>query len=167
MCRHISIIAAMAENRVIGIDNRLPWHLPGDLRWFRRHTLHKPVLMGRKTFESLPRALPDRENIVITRDPGYAAAGARTVHSIEAALEAAGDAPEVMVIGGASFYRQMLPRADRLILTLVHASVEGDAWFPEFDWDDWRELEREDHAADEGNPYAYSFLVLERREAGA
>ena len=161
---NISIIVAMAENRVIGIENRLPWHLPGDMKWFRRHTLGKPILMGRKTFESLGRPLPERHNIVITGDTAYQAAGATVVHSIDAALRAAGDVPEVMIIGGESFYRQMLPQADRLILTLVHADVAGDAWFPEFDWSEWRETERGDHPADDSNPYAFSFLILERQE---
>jgi Dihydrofolate reductase len=159
----ISIIVALAENRVIGIENRLPWHLPGDMKWFRRHTLGKPIVMGRKTFESLGRPLPERHNIVVTGDAAYQAPGATVVHSIAEALRAAGDVPEVMIIGGESFYRQMLPRADRLILTLVHAEVAGDAWFPEFDWDDWREVERGDHPADDKNPYAFSFLILERR----
>ncbi len=159
----ISIIVALAENRVIGIENRLPWHLPGDMKWFRRHTLGKPVVMGRKTFESLGRPLPDRTNIVVTNDPGYQAPGAVVVHSIEAGLAAAGEVPEVMIIGGESFYRQLLPRTHRLYLTLVHAAVAGDAWFPEFDWSEWREVERGDHGADERNPYAFSFLVLERR----
>ena len=160
--RRISAIVAMAENRVIGIENRLPWHLPGDMKWFRRHTLGKPVIMGRKTFESLGRPLPDRLNIVVSADDAYAAPGAVVVGSIEAALAAAGDAPEVMIIGGESFYTQMLPRSSRLYLTLVHAEVAGDAWFPPFDWSEWREIERTDCPADEHNPYPYSFLVLER-----
>lgn len=159
----ISIIVALAENRVIGIENRLPWHLPGDMKWFRRHTLGKPILMGRKTFESLGRPLPERHNIVITGDATYQAPGATVVHSIAEAMHAAGNVPEVMIIGGESFYRQMLPQADRLILTLVHAAVDGDAWFPAFDWDEWREVERGDHPADDSNPYAFSFLILERR----
>ena len=163
----ISIIVALAENRVIGIENRLPWHLPGDMKWFRRHTLGKPVVMGRKTFESLGRPLPERHNIVVTADAAYQAPGATVTHSIDEAMAAAGDVPEVMILGGESFYRQMLPRADRLILTLVHADVPGDAWFPEFDWNDWHEVERGDHAADDKNPYSFSFLILERREPPA
>lgn len=160
----ISTIVAMAENRVIGIENRLPWHLPGDMKWFRRHTLGKPIVMGRKTFESLGRPLPERTNIVVTGDANYQAPGAVVVCSIDAALAAAGDVPEVMIIGGESFYRQLLPRSDRLYLTLVHAAVEGDAWFPEFDWKQWREVERSDFDADDKNPYAYSFLILQRRD---
>jgi len=159
----ISLIAAMTDDRVIGIENRLPWKLPADMKWFRQHTLGKPIVMGRKTFESFgAKPLPERMNIVITRDRDYRAEGAVVVHDIDEALAAAGDAEEVMIIGGASFYEQMLPRADRLYLTFVHADVEGDAWFPEFDRCQWREVFREDHEADEKNPYAYSFVILER-----
>ena len=159
----IAIIAAMTDDRVIGIENRLPWKLPADMKWFRRHTLGKPIVMGRKTFESFGgKPLPERLNIVITRDRDYRADGAVVVHDIDAALAVAGDAEEVMIIGGASFYEQMLPRADRLYLTFVDADVEGDAWFPEFDRSHWREVYREDHEADEKNPYAYRFVILER-----
>lgn len=158
------MIAAMTDERVIGIDNSLPWKLPNDMRWFRQHTLGKPIIMGRKTFESFgARPLPDRTNIVITRDSGYQAQNSIVVHSIEDALHAAGDVEEVMIIGGASFYEQMLSRAQRLYLTLVHTEVEGDAWFPEIDWQQWQQLERIDHAADEKNPHAHSFLILERK----
>lgn len=160
----ISLIAAMADDGVIGIHNRLPWKLPADMQWFRRHTLGKPVVMGRKTFESFGgRTLPERTNIVVTSDPDYTAEGAVVVHSIDQALEAAGEAEEVMIIGGASFYAQMLPRADRFYLTLVHGRFEGDAWFPEFEREAWREMAREEHPADEKNPYPCTFLVLERR----
>ena len=159
----IALIAAMTDDHVIGIENRLPWKLPADMKWFRRHTLGKPIVMGRKTFESFGgKPLPERLNIVITRDRDYRADGAVVVHDIDAALAVAGDAEEVMIIGGASFYEQMLPRADRLYLTFVHADVEGDAWFPEFDRSQWREVYREDHEADEKNPYGYSFVILER-----
>ncbi len=159
----ISLIWAMADNRVIGIENRLPWKLPADMQWFRRHTLGKPIVMGRKTFASFgSRALPDRTNIVITRDEDYHAEDIVVVHSIDEALQAAGDAEEVMVIGGASFYEQMLPRADRLYMTLVHGEFTGDAWFPQFDLAPWHETLREEHAADENNAYACSFLVMER-----
>ena len=159
----ISLIAAMADNRVIGIENRLPWKLPADMKWFRKHTLGKPVVMGRKTFESFGgRTLPDRPNIVVTSDRSYAIDGATVVYSIDEALSAAGDVEEVMIIGGASFYEQMLPQADRFYLTLVHADVEGDAWFPEFDLAEWQEVERHDFDADENNAHAYSFTILER-----
>lgn len=160
----ISLIAAMADDRAIGIENRLPWKLPADMRWFRLHTLGKPVIMGRKTFESFGgRTLPERTNIVITGDTSYQADGALVVHSIDEALAAAGDVEEVMIIGGESFYRQMLPRADRFYLTRVHGSFDADAWFPEFDPAQWEELERTEYPADEENPYACSFVVLQRR----
>ncbi|MEJ2507861.1 MAG: type 3 dihydrofolate reductase [Gammaproteobacteria bacterium] len=161
----VSLIAALTDDHVIGIDNRLPWKLPADMRWFRRHTLGKTVIMGRKTFESLGcRPLPERRNVVVTSDRGFTAEGAEVVHDIDAALAALGPGEEeLMVIGGASFYEQMLPRARRLYLTYVHADIEGDAWFPRFDAPQWREVQREDHAADEKNPYPYSFVILERR----
>jgi dihydrofolate reductase len=158
----IAIVVAMADNRVIGRDNRLPWHLPADLRHFRQLTVGKPVLMGRKTHESIGRPLPERTNIVVTRDRSYEAPGCIVVHSIESALKAVGDREEVMVIGGMDFYRQLLPKADRLYLTLVHAAFEGDARFPELDEREWREVERMDCAPDEKNPWPYSFIRLER-----
>lgn len=159
----ISLIAAIADDRVIGIDNRLPWTLPADMQWFRKHTLGKPVIMGRKTFESFGgRPLPQRTNIVVTSDRDYVAEGAVVVHSIDEALQAAGNVEEVMIIGGASFYEQMLPRADRFYLTLVHGRFDGDAWFPEYESYGWWEKSRVEHDADENNPYAMSFLVLER-----
>jgi len=158
----IAIVVAMAENRVIGRDNRLPWHLPADLRHFRQVTVGKPVLMGRKTHESIGRPLPERTNIVVTRDRCYESPGCIVVHSIESALRAAGDHEEVMVIGGTDFYRQMLPKADRIYMTLVHTEFEGDALFPELDEREWREVERVDCAPDENNPLPYSFSLLER-----
>jgi dihydrofolate reductase len=160
----ISIIAAMADDRAIGIENRLPWKLPADMKWFRRHTLGKPVVMGRKTFESFGgRPLPERLNIVVTRDESYQADGAVVVHDIDEAIAAAGGVEEVMIIGGESFYGQMLPRANRFYITLVHGRFEADAWFPGFDWNEWREVAREEHPADEKNAYACSFLILERK----
>lgn len=160
----ISLIAAMAEDRVIGIENRLPWRLPADMKWFRKHTLGKPIIMGRKTFESFgSKPLPDRLNIVITRDPNYQAPGAVVVHDIDQAVAAAGEVDEVMIIGGASFYAQMLPRAERLYLTFVHTQVKGDAWFPAYDENQWVEVERYDQAADEKNPYPHSFCIFARK----
>jgi dihydrofolate reductase len=158
----ISIIAAMAANRVIGHENRLPWHLPADLGHFKQITMGKPIVMGRKTWESLARALPGRSNIVITRDKNYVAEGGKVVHSMEEAMQAAGECEEVMVIGGAEFYLQTLPLADTLYLTLVEGEFEGDAFFPEIDEDEWREVAREAHEADDKNPHAYSFVRLER-----
>ena len=161
----ISIIAAMSENQVIGDRNRLPWHLPADLRHFKQLTIGKPMIMGRKTWESLPGVLPERLHIVISANPGYRAEGCLLVHSIEEALAAAVDAPEVMIVGGAVLYAQMLPRAQRMYLTLVHTIVTGDTRFPAYDAREWRELERETHRADERNPFDYSFLNLERVSA--
>ena len=163
MSPRISLIAAMADDRAIGIDNRLPWKLPADMRWFRRHTLGKPVLMGRKTFESFGgKPLPERLNIVLSHDPHYRAEGALVVPDIEAALAAAGAVDEVMIIGGESFYRQLLPRAERFYLTLVHGQFAADAWFPEFDMAQWREVAREEHGSDDNNSHACTFLILER-----
>lgn len=156
----ISIIVAMAENRVIGNDNSLPWHLPADLKHFKALTVGKPIIMGRNTWESLPGRLPDRLHIVITANPDYVADGCVVVHSLEQALVAAGDVPEVMIIGGAMLYAQALPLADRLYLTLVETQAEGDAIFPEYSQEQWREVECECHAADEKNPYAYRFYTL-------
>ncbi len=158
----LSLIVAMAANHVIGHDNRLPWHLPADLKHFRATTLGKPVLMGRRTWESIGRPLPGRTNIVITRNADYAAAGCVVVHSLDEALSAAGDAGEVMVIGGAELYRQALPQADTIYLTLVHGGFEGQTRFPDWQPDDWREIERIDHEPDDKNPHAYSFITLER-----
>ena len=159
----VSIIAAIAENRVIGRGNRLPWHLPADLARFKRLTLGKPIVMGRRTWESLPGRLPGRRHIVVTRSPGYEAEGCLVVPSPRAALAAAGDAPEVMVIGGAGLYREMLPLAGRMYLTLVRVGIEdGDAFFPEWDERRWRQVQREDLQRDERNPLDMRFLTLER-----
>jgi len=161
----ISLIAAMAENRVIGRDNQLPWRLPADLKHFKALTVGKPIIMGRKTWESLPGLLPDRPHIVVTSDQSYQAEGCTVTHSIEEALTAAGDVSEVMIVGGGAFYQQMLPQADRMYLTLVHTEIEGDAYFPEYDVADWQEIEREGHDPDDKNAYAYSFITLERKTA--
>lgn len=158
----IALIVAMAENRVIGRNNQLPWRIPADLRHFKTLTLGKPVIMGRKTYESIGRPLPGRGNIVITADSGYQAEGCQVVHSVEQALEAAGSCEEAMIIGGAKLYRQTLENADRLYLTLVKAEPEGDTWFPEIELQQWREIERQAHTADESNEYDYDFVVLER-----
>ena len=158
------MIAAMTEERVIGIKNTLPWKLPNDMKWFRQHTIGKPIIMGRKTFESFgAKALPQRTNIIITRDKSFQADDGVVVHSIEEALDAAGNVDEVMIIGGASFYEQMLPRADKLYLTFVHADLEGDAWFPEINNSDWNKVEKINHKNDNKNRYAHSFVILERK----
>lgn len=159
----ISIIVAMAENRVIGRNNDLPWRLPADLRHFKALTVGKPIIMGRKTWESLPGLLPDRTHIVVTADADYRAEGCRVVHTLDEAVIAAADAPEVMVIGGAMLYGEAIPRATRIYLTEVHAEVEGDVYFPEFPRDAWRERGRERFPADDKNALPYSFVILERR----
>lgn len=156
----------MDEARLIGVDNSLPWRLPADMQWFRKHTVGKPVLMGRKTFESIGKALPKRTNIVVTRDPDFRAEGCLIAHSIEEALAIAAEhGEEAMIMGGASFYEQLLPRADRLYITRVHGRFEGDAWFPDYDQEAWRAVESEEHAADEKNAYACGFVVLEREKS--
>ncbi|HEX9628210.1 MAG TPA: type 3 dihydrofolate reductase [Acidiferrobacterales bacterium] len=161
----VSIIAAMAENRVIGRDNDLPWRMPADLRHFRRTTLGHHVVMGRKNYESIGKPLPGRTNVVVTGNRDFRAPGCQVVHSIEAALDLARDDPEPFIIGGAALYAQTLPLADRLYLTLIHAEVPGDTVFPEIDARAWRERRRERHEADAENAYAYSFVVLEKTES--
>lgn len=159
----IALIAAVADNQVIGSGNRLPWHLPADLRHFKAVTLDKPIVMGRRTWESLPGPLPRRTHIVVTRDPHYRAEGCILAGSPEEALQAAGAVPEVMIVGGADLYRQFLPLAQRMYLTLVHARFQGDAFFPPWDPREWSQTAREDHRADARNACAYSFLTLDRR----
>jgi dihydrofolate reductase len=158
----ITLVAALARNRVIGRGNRLPWHLPADLAHFKRLTLDKPIVMGRRTWESLPGLLPRRTHIVVSRDRSYRAPGAFVVDSPEAALAAAGAVPEVMVVGGAALYASLLPRAGRMELTLLEAEIEGDAWFPEWDPEQWREVWRARRAWDARNAYDLTFLRLER-----
>ncbi len=158
----LSIVVAMAANHVIGRDKKLPWHLPADLKHFKQLTTGKPILMGRKTWESIGRPLPERTSIVITRDPDYTAAGCVVVHSIDAALRAAEHHDEVMVIGGSELYRQVLPQVSTIYLTRVHADIEGDAVFPKLDDSEWREVERTDCEPDENNAHVYSFITLER-----
>lgn len=159
MC--ISLIAAASENNVIGNRGRIPWDIPEDLQYFRRVTQGHPVIMGRKTHESIGRPLPKRQNIIITRQVGYQAEGCEVVGSLVDALQVAGckDAEEVFVIGGGEIYGQALEKADRIYLTRVHATVEGDAYFPEFHPEHWVEVSRERH---EGDP-AYTFLVYEKK----
>jgi dihydrofolate reductase len=164
----LAIIVAAAENGVIGRNNALPWSLPEDLRYFKRVTMGKPIVMGRKTYEAIGKPLPGRTNIVITRNPGFAAEGVRVVSSLEEALELAGHialidgAEELVVIGGAEIYQAAIPEADRLYITEVHASVEGDAMLPEIDWAQWLEVSREYHAALPPNQYDCSFVCYNR-----
>ena len=159
----IAIVAAVARNRVIGRGNALPWRLPDDLRHFKRLTLGRPIVMGRRTWESLPGVLPQRRHVVVTRDPAYSAPGADVVHSLEDAVAAVGG-EEVLVVGGAELYALALPLAQRLYLTLVEADIEGDALFPMLDPAQWREVAREPHPADDRHAYPFSFVTLERVE---
>lgn len=158
----ISIIVAVAENGVIGADNGLPWRLPDDLKRFKALSLGKPVVMGRRTFDSIGRPLPGRTNIVVSRQPGLAIDGVIVAGSLDAALAAAGAAPEIVVIGGAEIFRQALARTDTIHLTRVQACVDGDVFFPELDPAKWREVAVEYHAADERHLYAFSFITLQR-----
>lgn len=161
----ISLVVAMAANRAIGRGGTLPWRLPNDLRHFKTLTTGKPVVMGRKTFASIGRPLPDRTSIVVSRDPAFRPEGALVVNSFEAALNAAAAAAagEIMVIGGAEIYAAALPLADRIYVTEVHADVEGDRFFPPVDPGEWVETFRERHEADDRHAYGYSFVTLERR----
>lgn len=158
----ISLIAAMDSNRLIGSHNALPWHLPADLAFFKRTTMGKPILMGRKTYESIGNPLPGRHNIVMTGNPDFTATGCDIVGSIDTALSLCDDSDEIMLIGGASLYQQAIKRATRMYITFIHHCFEGDTWFPEFDSDDWIEQNREDFDPDHSNPYAYSFINFVR-----
>lgn len=158
----ITMVVAMTRNRVIGRDKGMPWHLPADLRHFRRVTLGHSVIMGRRTFESIGRALPKRRNIIVTRDRDFAAPECACAPSPEDAIALAGDG-EIMVIGGGRLYAAMLARCTRIHLTLIDTELEGDTYFPDLPENEWKEVSREDHAADADNAHAYSFRVLERR----
>ncbi|MGC3982195.1 MAG: type 3 dihydrofolate reductase [Steroidobacteraceae bacterium] len=158
----LSLILAVADNGVIGQQNGLPWRLPEDLKRFKQVTLGKPVIMGRKTFDSIGKPLPGRTNIVITRQPDLQLPGCTVVPSLPTALVAAGAVEEAMIMGGAEIYRQALPLAQRIYLTQVHAQIEGDAYFEALDAKQWQEIAREDYSADARHAHAYSFVVLER-----
>jgi dihydrofolate reductase len=165
----ISIIAAMDNDRVIGNNNSLPWNLPADMKRFKNLTAGKPIIMGSKTFESIGKALPDRDNIVLTDDENYKAPGCKLAYSIEQAVSLAQQSPafqkhrEIMICGGASVYGQFLDRADRMYLTIIDHKFKGDAFFPEFDQSQWQEKENIRHEPDENNRYHYSFLTLDRK----
>lgn len=165
MMTKISMIAAMAKDRVIGKDNDMPWHMPADLAHFKKVTMGKPVIMGRKTFESIGRPLPGRTNIVITRDLNWQADGVEVAHSPELALQLVADLEEVMIIGGGNIYQQFLPNAVNLYLTFIDLEVEGDTKFP--DWSsvgNWLEVNSESYYADEKNAHAYQFITLEKQQ---
>jgi dihydrofolate reductase len=160
----LSLIWAMTRNRVIGRDNALPWRLPDEMRHFMRTTLGHTVIMGRKQFEAMARPLPKRTNVVLSRDPSFAADGVVVVRTLDDAMElarSAGD-DEPMVIGGGEIYALALPMADRLYFTLIDTEMVGDTFFPEFDESQWREVQREEHGADARHPFAYSIRVLDR-----
>jgi len=161
----ISMISAVAENRVIGNKNSLPWHMPADFKYFKETTLGKTVVMGLNTFKSIgEKPLPGRKHVILNNDANYTPPEDCVVaHSIEEAVEITKNEPEVMICGGASVYKQFLPLAQKLYITEVHAKPEGDTYFPEIDKDEWREVKREDYKADEKNSYDYSFVVLERK----
>jgi dihydrofolate reductase len=163
----LCLVAAIAENGVIGLDNRLPWHLPADLAHFKQLTLDKTILMGRRTWESLPGLLPRRRHIVLSRDPSFRPEGCLIADSLDAAIEAAGPVPELMIVGGAALYAETLPRAGCLYLTLVHARIEGDTRFPTWDAGDWLEVSRVERPADARNAFAMTFLELRRVAHGS
>ncbi|GLR72548.1 type 3 dihydrofolate reductase [Agaribacter marinus] len=160
----VSIIAAMAKNRIIGKDNQMPWHLPADLKHFKSVTLGKPVLMGRKTYESIGKALPGRTNIVISRNVEYKLDDARVVESVEEAMSLASTlSSEVMVIGGGAIYEALLPKATHLYLTFIDLSTDGDTVFPDYESvGSWQIVETEKHSADDKNPHDYTFVTLAR-----
>ncbi len=164
----LSMIVATAENNIIGKDNTMPWHLPADLAYFKKVTLGKPIIMGRKTYESIGRPLPGRRNIVISRDENYAAEGIDTVISVEKALslvdgsDGGEAAEEIMVIGGGAIYNHCLPNADRLYVTHIQATIDGDTQFPNYDEVTWRKTESELRERDDKNAYDLDFCVYER-----
>jgi len=158
----ISVIAAMSQNRIIGRDGALPWHLPTDLARFKSITTGHTVIMGRKTFESVGQPLPNRRTIVITRNNDYQCAGVLIAHSLDEALNHAAREDEIFILGGEAVYRIALPRADRLYLTIIHATIEGDTHFPPFDPDQWELVEDERHEPDDRHAYAFSFRRYER-----
>lgn len=165
----ISAIVALGKNNVIGRNNALPWNLPADLRHFKELTKGKPIIMGSKTFESIGKALPQRDNIVLTMDSDYKAPGCKLANSLQQALQLAEQSEmgkasgEAMICGGASVYRQLLPLTNRMYLTFIEHDFEGDTYFPEFDKTEWQETERKAHKADTQNPYDYCFITLERK----
>jgi dihydrofolate reductase len=159
----IASIFAMSENRVIGKDNKLPWHLPADLKFFKATTLNHPILMGRKTFESIGKPLPQRTSIIITRQPGYQTPGALIVNSLTAGIKAGLALKEdIFIIGGAEILKEALPLVDTMYLTRIHATFNGDVFYPEYNEQEWQEIWREDHEPDEKNHFPYSFLKLIR-----
>ncbi|WVD67397.1 type 3 dihydrofolate reductase [Orbus sturtevantii] len=161
----LSIIVAMANQRVIGLDNQMPWHLPADLAWFKKNTLNKPIIMGRKTFESIGRPLPNRHNIIISRTPQLSTNPQISwVTSLEEAINIAKKNEEVFIIGGGNIYQQALAYADRLYLTHINAELKGDTCFPDYSSSQWQQIFQETHHADDKNPYDYTFEILEKAQ---
>ena len=159
----LALIVATDEAGLIGKDNDLPWRLSADLQYFRRITMGKPIIMGRKTHESIGRPLPGRDNIIITSDKQYQAEDCIVTYSVAETLQACQDAEEVMIMGGSSLYEQCLHMVDIIYLTQVHATLAGDTWFPEWNKDEWRCVSEEKHSADDNNEYPYSFMVYQRK----
>jgi len=162
LASRLSVIVAMSRNRVIGANGAIPWHLPEELKRFKSVTMGHHIVMGRKTWESIGRPLPGRTTVIVSRQPGYSVPGAKTAHSLDAAVAACGDDSEIFVIGGAELYAQALPRANRLYLTTVDAEIPGDTAMPAFDAGDWREVSSMSFAPDERHRYPFRCVVYER-----
>ena len=163
---YISFLVATDQNRLIGANNSIPWRLPDDMGWFREKSMHKPIIMGRKTYESLPlkfRPLPHRHNIILTRNRAYQAPGATVAYSIEAALMAAGDVEEIIIGGGSKIYELFIPFVNRIYLTLVNGRYQGDTYLPEFDLAGWHETFRQHHPVDEKHAVSFDWVILEKR----
>ncbi len=165
----LALIVAMGENRVIGLDGEIPWRLPSDLKHFRALTMGRPMIMGRKTFDSIGRLLDGRDTVIVTRQSGFAAAGAHVSHSVQSAimlareLSVARQSDEFMGVGGAAIYAELLEQAECIYLTQLHAAPQGDTYFPEFNAGGWRETARKNHAAGPGDEFDFSFITLERK----
>ena len=159
----VTLVVAHTENGVIGRDGGMPWHLPADLARFKAVTMGKPMVMGRRTFDSIGRALPGRRSIVVTRDPAWSAPGVEVAHSIDDALALCEGAPEVAVIGGGQLFEALLPRADTILQTVIHTTLDGDTVFPALDPAEWHETSRETRPPDDRNAYALSFVELRRK----
>src|SRR5690606_308269 len=163
MINMISLLVAMDKNRLIGKDNDLPWRLPADLAYFKRVTMGHPIIMGRKTYDSIGRPLPGRENIIVTRDTSYKMEGCKVIHSIDEILKLNEEHDqELFVIGGAEIFKEILPYSDRLYITEIDEEFEGDTYFPAFDKSEWKVISEEKGVKDEKNPYDYTFMVYEK-----
>ena len=160
---HLSIIVAMGKNRVIGKNGMLPWHISSDLKNFKKITMGKPILMGRKTYESIGRPLPGRENIILTKNKNYFAEGCIVKNTIDEVFSYCQKVPELMIMGGAALYEQTLHKAKRLYITEVNATTDGDVFFPEFDRNQWLEISRNSFEAGENDDFDYIFMILERK----